>query len=100
MCVNDFMAIGVIGELRDHGIRVPADISVTGFDNIDLAAYCCPPLTTVDIPRRQIGDIVFQSLAGAERESAQAGRELLIDPTLTIRDSTAPAAMRASHSAS
>jgi DNA-binding LacI/PurR family transcriptional regulator len=99
MCVNDFMAVGVVRELRLRGIRVPDDVSVTGFDNIELAEYCSPPLTTVDIPRQLIGDMVFHSLAGDARESANTGRELLVDPTLIVRESTAPAAGRSSNAA-
>ncbi|MGH9626858.1 MAG: LacI family DNA-binding transcriptional regulator, partial [Bryobacteraceae bacterium] len=62
MCVNDFMAVGVIRELREQGIRVPDDVSVTGFDNIKLAEFCYPPLTTIHIPRDVIGKMAFVSL--------------------------------------
>jgi DNA-binding LacI/PurR family transcriptional regulator len=92
MCVNDFMAVGVIRELRDRGIRVPDDISVTGFDNIELAEYCSPPLTTVNIPRTQIGDMVFQSLAGDPTDNSSSGREFVVDPELVVRASTGRAA--------
>ncbi|HTK86722.1 MAG TPA: LacI family DNA-binding transcriptional regulator, partial [Nitrospiraceae bacterium] len=54
VCMNDFMALGVLHELHSEGIRVPRDVSVTGFDNIGLAEFCSPPLTTVHIPRDQI----------------------------------------------
>ena len=60
ICVNDFMAIGVLRELRDQGLRVPQDVSVTGFDNIKLSEFCFPALTTVHIPRERIGHSVFQ----------------------------------------
>jgi LacI family transcriptional regulator len=48
--VNDITAVGALRELRERGIRVPQDISVTGFDNVKLSEFCYPALTTVHIP--------------------------------------------------
>ena len=62
MCVNDLMAIGVLRELRDQGFRVPEDISVTGFDNIRWSEFCFPRLTTIHIPREQIGKMIGRSV--------------------------------------
>src|SRR5258708_31483522 len=59
LCVNDFMAVWVLRHLRDQGIRVPEDVSVTGFDNISLAEFCSPALTTVHIPRERIGQTIL-----------------------------------------
>ena len=55
VCVNDVMAVGALRELRERGIRVPQDVSVTGFDNVKLSEFCYPALTTVHIPRDTIG---------------------------------------------
>ena len=52
VCVNDLMAVGAMREIRERGLRIPEDISVTGFDNIKLAQFCYPALTTVHIPAR------------------------------------------------
>jgi LacI family transcriptional regulator len=88
LCVNDFMAVGVLRELREQGIQVPRDISVTGFDNIKLAEFCSPALTTVHIPREQIGHIIFEGLV-SEPQNAQAfPHETVIDPELVVREST------------
>lgn len=89
VCVNDFTAVGVLRELRSRGLRVPHDVSVTGFDNIRLSEYCDPPLTTVDIPRDEIGRLVFSALAPAA-EAALPGREVVIEPRFIVRGSTAP----------
>ena len=62
ICVNDFMALGVLRELADQGLSVPRDVSVTGFDNIGLSNFSCPRLTTADIPRGAIGRTVFSVL--------------------------------------
>jgi len=91
LCVNDFMAVGVMRELREHGLQIPRDVSVTGFDNIKLAEFCSPPLTTVHIPREQIGHIIFDNILGDSREEHETGREIVIDPELVLRDSTGPA---------
>jgi len=56
VCVNDFMAVGALREIRERGLRAPEDISVTGFDNVELGQFCNPALTTVHIPRDQMGD--------------------------------------------
>jgi LacI family transcriptional regulator len=88
ICVNDFTAIGVLRELRDQGLRVPQDISVTGFDNIKLSEFCFPALTTVHIPRDRIGQSVFESLVQDHSKTPNGSREILIDPEFVVRDST------------
>ena len=55
ICANDNLAIGVMKYLSDAGLRVPEDVSLTGFDNIEASAYLTPPLTTVDVPKRDFG---------------------------------------------
>ena len=89
VCVNDFMAVGALREIRERGLRVPEDISVTGFDNVKLALFCYPALTTVHIPRDQIGQIICDSLIPNEKTMVE--HEILIDPELVLRDSTGPA---------
>jgi len=69
LCVNDFMAVGVLRELRDMGLRRPRDVSVTGFDNISLSEVIYPALTTLHIPRDQIGRQIFESLTSQKTNS-------------------------------
>jgi len=88
VCVNDFMALGVLRELREQKLRIPLDVSVTGFDNIKLSEYCSPPLTTLHIPRDAIGRMVFQTLAPELGKPRQAGREIVIEPEFVLREST------------
>jgi len=88
VCVNDLMAVGAMREIRERGLRVPEDISITGFDNIKLAQFCYPSLTSVHIPRDQIGQIICDSLLSDEKVLEQ---EIVIDPELVLRDSTGPA---------
>ena len=91
VCVNDITAVGALRELRERGLRVPQDVSVTGFDNVKLSEFCQPALTTVHIPRDQIGHIVCESLLPKTANGALADSEIVIDPELMLRDSTGPA---------
>jgi len=91
ICVNDVMAVGVLREVREHGWRVPEDISVTGFDNIKLSEFSYPPLTTVHIPRDRIGHLAFGMLVPESARGNVPGREIVIEPELVLRDSTGPA---------
>lgn len=87
ICANDLMALGALRELRDRSLRVPHDISVTGFDNIKLAQFSDPPLTSVHIPREKIGRMICDCLLGP---AMLPEREFVIDPELVLRDSTGP----------
>ena len=89
VCVNDLMAVGAMREIRERGLRIPQDISVTGFDNIKLAQFCYPALTTVHIPRDQIGRTICEVLM--PNDETRLEHEILIDPELVLRDSTGPA---------
>ena len=89
-CHNDVMAIGAIHQAKKMGIRIPQDLSLIGFDDIQFSEYCDPPLTTVSQPRYEIGRqamlMLLERLKGRE---VQIGSRLL-DATLTVRESTAP----------
>jgi DNA-binding LacI/PurR family transcriptional regulator len=91
ICVNDFMALGVMKELREQGFSLPGDVSVTGYDNISLSEFAHPPLTTVNIPREKIGHMAFAALVPEHGDAQVRGSEILIDPELVIRESTGPA---------
>ncbi len=86
---NDLMAIGALCAVHERGLRVPEAMSIVGFDDIALAAFTSPPLTTVAQPKRQIGvaavDMLLERIDGARREP----RQLLLQPELRLRASTA-----------
>jgi DNA-binding LacI/PurR family transcriptional regulator len=90
LCVNDYMAIGVLRELRDQGLAVPGDVSVTGFDNIHLAEFTSPSLTTAHIPRERIGGLIFDTLVPEPGRSTEPAQEIFIDPVLIVRESSGP----------
>lgn len=95
-CVNDFMALGVLRELHARRIRVPEDVSVTGFDNIGLSEFVSPALTTAHIPREEIGHLIGEALIPGPRGGREEGQEIRIDTTLVVRESTAPVSTRSS----
>jgi len=91
VCCNDFMALGVLKAVREMGLSVPEDVSVVGCDNISLAEFACPPLTTSNVPRDRIGHLISQALMPSGDASPLWGREIPIEPELIIRDTTGPA---------
>ncbi|HET7496453.1 MAG TPA: LacI family DNA-binding transcriptional regulator [Candidatus Limnocylindrales bacterium] len=93
---SDVVALGAIGALREAGRRVPADVSVVGFDDIPLAAYFDPPLTTVRLPAYELGQAAGRALLDRIAERSIPSRTLL--PTeLIVRGSTAtPSSQRLS----
>ncbi len=88
LCVNDLFAVGVLRELRSRNISVPDEISVTGFDNIEIAEFSNPSLTTINIPRARIASTIFRSLTADEKESSEQRVNIMIDPELIVREST------------
>ena len=94
VCVNDVMAVGALRELRERGLRVPQDVSITGFDNVKLSEYCYPALTTVHIPRERIGHLVADALLAKTDKASVNEHEMVIDPEFVLRDSTGPAPAR------
>lgn len=93
-CASDAMAGGFIGALNRAGVRVPEDVSVVGFDDIEIAAHLVPALTTIAQPRRQIGETAAHKLLQLMRKTDQQGRARDVLPVeLVVRESTAtPAA--------
>ena len=89
VCVNDFVALGVIKALADMGLAVPADVSVVGCDDISLSQFASPALTTINVPRERVGHLVSAALMPDGELSPLWGRETVIEPELIIRDSTA-----------
>ena len=96
VCVNDLMAVGAMRELRTRGLRVPEDVSVTGFDNITLAQFCHPALTTVHIPADTDRPDDLR-LPDEPRQDALP-HEFVIDPELVLRESTGKPSMRSDRS--
>ena len=73
-----------------RGVRVPDDLSVVGFDDILFAALTDPPLTTIALPREEIGHAAVEALLHTATTGDKGGREYKIIPKLVVRESTGP----------
>ncbi|HMC27236.1 MAG TPA: LacI family DNA-binding transcriptional regulator [Verrucomicrobiae bacterium] len=86
---NDISAIGAMRAFRDAGLRVPDDVSVSGFDDIQGAAYLTPRLTTVRQPLRRMGEIAADQLLTRIVNGKKSGaQQISVEPELVIREST------------
>lgn len=95
---NDIAAIGAIRAIQDHGIRVPEDISVVGFDDIQSAAFQNPSLTTIRQPLHQMGTIAARMVLEQVRGKTAAPDTIAVLPELVIRESTCPPPEKAARS--
>ncbi len=93
ICGNDVLAVGAIGMAKQLGLRVPTDLSITGFDDIELAKAVEPALTTVHAPHRRMGQAAARALL-AIRDGAADCPGRLIETRLAMRASLAPPANR------
>jgi DNA-binding LacI/PurR family transcriptional regulator len=91
LCSNDMTALGVMHACHKEGVSIPADLSLAGFDDIKLAQFVLPPLTTVRMSQTDLARIAFQALLTEleRKKPSQHGTEYLLETSLVLRDSTA-----------
>lgn len=90
-CANDSMAIGGLAAASEAGVRVPADLTMVGFDDIPLAQYLSPPLTSVHVPVFEMGArAVSRLIAVLKGEPVEDGRSVRLPTRLVVRASCAP----------
>jgi DNA-binding LacI/PurR family transcriptional regulator len=89
VCFNDISAIGSIRALHDGGLRVPADVSVVGFDDIQSANYHVPSLTTIRQPLNSMGELAANTLLKKIAREEQPNT-IPVEPELIVRESTGP----------
>lgn len=87
-CINDMMASGCLKALREEGVRVPEDVAVCGFDNMDFSNFLYPPLTTVDQSFEEMGTSAIRMLHQVITGEISTGRKLFINHKLQVRQST------------
>lgn len=97
MVGNDTMAIAIIETLRAHKLRVPEDISVTGFDDDPGAGECSPTLTTAHQPIIEMGELGARKLLHAMQSEVMSTESVTMKPALVIRESTGAAASMNRH---
>jgi LacI family transcriptional regulator len=95
LAMSDAMAIGAMRALRDLRLDIPGDVSVVGFDDIDLAPHVDPPLTTVHQPIRRKGEEAVRLLLSVvERRDLAKPEHRRLETRLIVRDSTGPVRAR------
>ena len=88
ICGNDVLAAGAIVKARELGLHVPADVSITGFDDIDLAEVVEPRLTTVHVPHRRMGEAAARMLLDI-RDGKTQHQSIELETSIVMRDSLA-----------
>jgi DNA-binding LacI/PurR family transcriptional regulator len=88
-CYNDMSALGALRRLRTAGLRVPEDLSLVGFDDLFVAQYTEPPLTTVRQPKRRMGRLAMETLLNL-LSGSPAEENVKVPGELIVRESTAP----------
>lgn len=84
-CLNDTMALGLMSRLQQRGVRIPDEISVIGYDNIELAEYFSPPLTTLHQPKRRVGKNAFEILLERIKNKEHEKRTFEMHPEIVER---------------
>jgi LacI family transcriptional regulator len=87
---NDLVAFGLLAGLNEAGVAVPADISVAGFDDIELSRYATPALTTVAVPQAELGRHAWRELHAVIDDDAHPASSARFTPSLEVRGSTGP----------
>lgn len=87
-CHSDVMALGALSQAKRQGLKIPEDLSIIGFDNIDLTQFCDPPLTTIAQPRYEIGREAMLLLLDQMQGQHVGSGSRLMDCELIIRGST------------
>jgi DNA-binding LacI/PurR family transcriptional regulator len=90
-CYNDMTAIGLLRAAREAGLSVPQDLAVVGFDDILLASYVCPPLTTIAQPKARMGQQAMQmalALMATEDPAAEEFSNIVLKGKLVVRESS------------
>ena len=87
MTTSDTIAMGVMASVRRHGLSVPEDVSVIGFDDLELASYCFPPLTTVCVPSYDLGKKAAEFLFSNIEQGKNVVEKILAHTELVVRKS-------------
>src|SRR6202012_979965 len=87
MCSNDMTAIGVLHKAHRAGLHVPRDLSVIGFDDVQMARVMIPPLTSIQMSRTELAHAAVTALR-SHVEGSEPKREISISTSLIVREST------------
>jgi LacI family transcriptional regulator len=88
ICANDLLALGVLQEMVRHGVRVPDEFAIVGYDDIDFAAAAAVPLSSVRKPRQDLGRRAAELLIDEARGADHVHQQLVFEPVLVVRESS------------
>jgi LacI family transcriptional regulator len=88
LCANDLLALGVLQELVRHGVAVPDDMAIVGYDDIEFAAAAAVPLSSVRKPRYELGRRAAELLLEEASDEPHQHQQLVFDPQLVVRESS------------
>ena len=88
VCANDLVALGLLQEMVRHGVRVPDEFAIVGYDDIDFAAAAAVPLSSVRKPRQELGRRAAELLLDEARNQHHLHEQLVFEPTLVVRESS------------
>jgi LacI family transcriptional regulator len=91
---NDLTAIGALKKAHETNLRIPEDISISGCDNIAMSDIVHPPLTTLQISRKEYARLLFEALRAGTENLGRPGLQYVLPTSLIIRKSTGPAPER------
>ena len=86
-CCSDTIAVGAYQVIQQQGLRIPQDISVIGYDDIELARYLFPPLSTISQPKAELGKLAVELLLQRIKNPNESNQTLTLNPTLKLRGS-------------
>jgi len=92
LVINDLLAFGVLRAVAERGLRIPQDVSVASFDDIPMARYSNPPLTTICVHAEQVGRTAMRLCFERMRDPDRPVQAVCIPAELVMRGSTGPAA--------
>lgn len=90
ICGNDVLAVGAVNKAKELGLTIPSDVSITGFDDIEISEIVSPALTTVHVPHRRMGARAAQVLIDALQNGKAPQLEAPIETSIVMRDTLAP----------
>ncbi|BCA85531.1 LacI family transcriptional regulator [Enterococcus saigonensis] len=85
---SDAMAVGALKAIHEAGLKVPADISVIGFNDVSVAKYVTPALSTIQVPTEWMGELAVETILQIEKDDAPVPRKITIGTKLILREST------------
>jgi LacI family transcriptional regulator len=88
VAANDAIAIGILRACRDHKLRIPEDIAIIGFDDVETAITARPTLTTLHVPKEEMGALAVRLLANIIKGTASEGTKIVVPVRLICREST------------